>query len=131
MPSISVSIASLSEQPELCNIEFTQTFPVEMICKSVSFGEISFTGENLFDTLCKFRIRLEQDGYLLLCNAARKDAYPSRMSAQMGRAVYLLKLGAQAKRENLVGLFDPASLDQVCYVAEQRRNYEIWLRSLG
>jgi hypothetical protein len=52
------------------------------------------------------------------------------MVLQMGQGVYLLKPGVQAKRENLVDLFGFAPIDQVCSVAEQRENYEIWIKSL-
>ena len=91
-----------------------------------------FAGGDVFDALVAMRLQLEQDGYRLLCNAARKDAYPSRMSREMsgGRKVYLLKPGRQALREDLIDVFDPATYDEVGTVAEQRSNYEAWIRSL-
>jgi len=78
------------------------------------------------------RLFIEGKGYLLLCNAARKDAYPSRMALEMGggRKIYILRHGMQARREDLIDIFGAASIDQVCTVAEQRASYESWTRSL-
>ena len=55
-----------------------------------------------------------------------------RMSREMsgGRKVYLFKPGRQALREDLIDVFDPATYDEVGTVAEQRSNYEAWIRSL-
>ena len=130
MKTVIAEIASLSGARESCEIKFVQGTPLTIDVQSHRFGAMCLTGENLFDALCKLRLRLEGDGYLLLCNAARRDAYPSRMVLQMGQGVYLLKPGVQAKRENLVDLFGFAPIDQVCSVAEQRENYEIWIKSL-
>ncbi|MCD4501286.1 hypothetical protein [Chromobacterium vaccinii] len=132
MKSIHVEITSLSGEREPCEIEFTQGVPVTMTIQNTRFGELSFTDSNLFVALSSFRRLLEQEGYLLLCNGARKDAYPSRMTLQMGggRKVYLLRSGKQAKREDMVDIFDAATIEQVCGVDEQRVAYEEWVRSL-
>ena len=132
MTSIHVEIASLSGEREPCEIEFTQGVPITMTIRSTRFGELSFTDNNLFAALSAYRRLLEQEGYLLLCNGARKDAYPSRMALQMGggRKIYLLRPGKQAKREDLVDIFDAATIEQVCGVDEQRNAYEEWVRSL-
>jgi hypothetical protein len=127
-----VAIASAVGQEEPCEIEFTRGVPTELTATSQHFGTMSFVDDNLFSALLKLRLRLEQDGYLLLCNAARKDAYPSRMTLEMGggRKIYLLNSGVQTTREDLVDVLGAASVDQVCTVAEQRIGYEDWLRSL-
>lgn len=132
MTIICVSISSVSGDLEPCEIEFTQGTPIVMKTRSNHFGTAQFTGDNLFDVLSKFRLLIEGSGYLLLCNAARKDAYPSRMALEMGggRKIYILRHGMQARREDLVDIFDAASISQVCTVAEQRACYESWIRSL-
>ena len=132
MTTICVSISSLSGDFEPCEIDFTQGTPIAMEARSKRFGAVSFTGDNLFDVLSKLRLLIEGNGYLLLCNAARKDAYPSRMALEMGggRKIYILRHGVQARREDLVDVFGAASIDQVCTVAEQRASYESWIRSL-
>lgn len=86
-----------------------------MNVRSDQFGVLSFNDSNLFAALSAFRRVLEQQGYLVLCNGARRDAYPSRMALQMGGGlkVYLLKAGEPARREDLVDIWGSASLDQV------------------
>lgn len=129
---ISVAIASEQDGVEACEIDYERGPPAVVRLHSRHFGEVTATDEDMFEALCKLRVHLEKDGYLLLCNAARKDAYPSRMSRQMagGRKVYLLKSGVQGRREDLVDIFDAAPLAQVGSVAEQRSMFEAWLRSL-
>lgn len=133
MEHVVVNVALAPDQIEICEIEWTQGPPVEMHARTQSLGSMSITGEDLFDTLCRLRQCLEGKGCQLLCNAARKDAYPSRMARQMGggRKVYLLANGRQARREDLVDAFGPAEFHQVGTVAEQRAAYEAWSRSLG
>jgi hypothetical protein len=128
----SVVIASLGGAEESCEIEFVRDASIRLTVKSRHFGTMSFVDDNLFDALSKFRLRIEQDGYLLLCNAARKDAYPSRMTLEMGggRKIYLLNPGSQTRREDLVDVLGVASIDQVCTVEGQRIGYKNWLRSL-
>jgi hypothetical protein len=127
-----VTIATLDGNEESCVIELSRGVSTEIRIKSEHFGEMFFTDENLFDALKQLRLQLEKDGYFLLCNAARKDAYPSRMALEMGggRKIYLLTLGAQTKRDDLVGVLESASIDQVCTVAAQWDSYQAWLRSL-
>ncbi|NWB32096.1 hypothetical protein [Pseudomonas gingeri] len=132
MTNIHVEIASFSGEKEPCEIEFTQGVPTLITIRSTRLGVRSFTDNNFFAALSAYRRLLEQEGYLLLCNGARKDAYPSRMALQMGggRKIYLLHSGKQAKREDLVDIFDAATIEQVCSVDEQRTAYESWVRSL-
>ncbi|MEF9388704.1 hypothetical protein V4890_24260, partial [Ralstonia solanacearum species complex bacterium KE056] len=77
MASIYAEIAASSGKREPCEIEFTRGVLVTLCVRSVRFGELSFTDDNLFAAMSECRLRLEQDGYLLLCNGARRDAYPS------------------------------------------------------
>ncbi|MEF2251062.1 hypothetical protein [Ralstonia solanacearum] len=133
MTSVRVEIASFSGERESCEIEFTQGVPVTLCIRCARFGELSFTDDNMFAAMSACRRRLEQDGYLLLCNGARRDAYPSQMILEMGggRKIYLLHAGRQTSREDLVDIFGAATIEQVCTVAEQRASYDAWIRSLG
>lgn len=132
MTNVVLKISSMSGESEPCEIDFEQGSPMQVQVRTQHFGVITFTDNDLFGALSKLRLQLEQDSYLLLCNAARKDAYPSRMAREMGggRKIYLLTHGVQARREDLVDIFGAASLDQVCTVAEQHARYEDWIRSL-
>jgi len=127
-----ITIASPGVAEERCEIEFTRDVSITLTVKSQRFGVMSFVDDNWFGALLKFRLRIERDGYLLLCNAARKDAYPSRMTLQMGggRKIYILSSGLQTSDEDLVDVLGMATIDQVGTVEEQRICYENWLRSL-
>lgn len=104
-----------------------------MTVSSALLGTFSVTAGDLFDALILIRLETEKHGYLMLCNGARRDAYPSRASRQMGggRRLYLFKNGMQAQRKDWVDIFEPAEYEQVETVAEQRVAYETWLTSLG
>jgi hypothetical protein len=97
------------------------------------FGTISVTADDLFEALILIRLEAEKHGYFILCNGARTDAYPSRMSRQMGGGgkLYVFKIGMPAQREDLVNIFEPAEFQHVGTVAAQRVAYDAWLRSLG
>lgn len=99
---------------------------------SSSLGSYTINGDDLFDTLCNLRIKLEQGGWYILCSGARIDAYPSRMSRQMsgGQKLYILETGKPASIQDLVDIFQPSSADKVGTVNEQLTYYKKWLASL-
>lgn len=132
METVEVEIASQHGERERCKIEFEQGPSVTIKVHSDRFGALSFNDKNLFSALSAFRRVLERQDYLVLCSGARRDAYPSRMALQMGggRKVYLLKTGKPASREDLVDIWDSATIDQVCGIAEQKAAYDAWLVSL-
>lgn len=132
MTIIDVEILAPNGSVEPCRISFEQAMPLELHTNSNHFGDMVISADDLFGALIKLRLALEKDGYLLLCNAARKDAYASRMSREMGggRQVYLLRNGYQAGSEDMVDSLGKATLSQVGTVSEQREWYSIWLRSL-
>lgn len=89
-----------------------------------------FRGDDLFDCLQKLRGKYEKKKWLFLCNGARKNAFPSRMSMQMsgGTKLYLLELGKPATM--LVDIFEEISKEESCFVSEQQQFYTYWLDSL-
>lgn len=129
---VSISIASVEGGSEACELEYERGEQAVVELKTRRFGTIVARNGDAFEALCKIRLELEKVGFLLLCNGARRDAYPSRLSRQMsgGRKVYLHRPSVQGRRDDLVDIFDPASLDQVASVAEQRATFEAWLGSL-
>jgi hypothetical protein len=128
---VEVKVAAAVGAIQLCLISSTSAPNVVLTARSQVFDEIIFTAPDLFDALVAFRIYLEERGYFLLCNAARRDAYPSRMAREMGggREVYLLRMGRQARMSDLVDSLGEASLDLVATVAAQKAAYEDWLDS--
>jgi hypothetical protein len=127
----SLEMSSRSGQKEPCLLEYSSGVPVEMIAVSKLFGTVRVTAGDLFDALTLIRLEAEKRGFLFLCNGARKDAYPSGMSRQMGRArkVYIFRDGIPARREDLVDIFEPAEFERTGTVAEQRSAYEAWCKS--
>ncbi|WP_201644646.1 hypothetical protein [Paraburkholderia metrosideri] len=134
MSEILVYVAASDGSRQPCRLIYIARGQEVALTASIPFaGEQQFIGQNLFDALNKLRLRLEDAGYLLLCNAARRDTYPSRAVRQMGGGfkVYVLHSGQQAKLSDLVDALAPAEAGDVVSVAEQRATYEQWLRSLG
>lgn len=134
MQKVIVNVAARGAPVEPCEIEWASAAgTVAMTARSASIGVVSIEAAEVFGALIQLRLQLEKNARLLLCNAARKDAYPSRMLLEMGggRKSYLLRQGKPASKEDLIDVFDPATYDQVGTVAEQRQGYEAWLRSLS
>lgn len=117
----------------VCVLEYVFGNPVELKASCLVLGTISVTAADLFEALNLIRLEAEKVGYLILCNGARTDAYPSRMSRQMGEGgkLYVFKSGIPAQREDLVSIFGPADFQKVGTVAAQRAAYDGWIRSLG
>ncbi|WP_194726532.1 hypothetical protein [Noviherbaspirillum malthae] len=114
-------------------LSYTLSRLAEVNISSKEIGNLTETGTTLFDALLKLRLELEKHGWFLLCNVARRDAYPSQMMMQMamGRKIYVTKHGLQARRQDIVDIFGEATPDQIGTVEEQRRYHEDWIKSLG
>lgn len=94
-------------------------------------GRVVGEGDDLFTATARVREQLERDGWLLLVNAARRDAYPSRLALQMGgQSVYVLRPGQPAGSADLLETLAPLEEGQPATVAEQREHYERWLREI-
>ncbi len=130
---IRLEMSTVSGDKEACVLEYAYGNPVEMSVSCAVLGTISVTADDLFEALSMIRLEAEKYGYLILCNGARIDAYPSRMSRQMGEGgkLYVFKIGMPAQREDMVNMFEPSEFQQVGTVAAQRAAYDLWLRSLG
>lgn len=94
---------------------------------------VSVEQSDLFDCLVDLRKRLAEDGAIILCSGARRDVFPSGMARQMGggRMAYQLRLGQQARRADLIDIFEPAEAAEIATVEDQRAFFDEWLASLG
>lgn len=130
---VRLDMSTVNGDKEVCVLEYASGNPVEMSVSSAVLETISVTAADLFEALSMIRLEAEKHGYLILCNGSRTDAYPSRMSRQMGEGgkLYVFKIGMPAQREDLVNIFEPTEFQQVGTVAAQRVAYDAWLRSLG
>lgn len=89
----------------------------------------TFHGKDLFDSLIQLRLYLEKNNYLLLCNGARVDVYPSGMSRDMsnGRLAYITKLGESTTKDSIVDIFDEANQINVGTVEQQKGFHARWV----
>ncbi|MEM7225435.1 MAG: hypothetical protein AAF495_20835 [Pseudomonadota bacterium] len=91
----------------------------------------SFEANDVFECLIKLRRLIEPMGWRVLCNGARKDAYPSGMARDMGGGfgLYVLVLGRHALTKHLISTFDPCAAHQVGTIEEQKAFFRRWVRS--
>lgn len=132
MGNVALKVSLPSGGMEDCRLEFSQASPFKLVAQSSTLGTVEVQDDSLFGALVRLRTVAEAAGCRLLCNAARLNAYPSRMSLEMGggRKVYVLKPGQQARRGDMVDIFDYAPIEEVATVQEQRDYYAAWIRSL-
>jgi len=92
-------------------------------------GTRAAEASDVFECLCRIRVPLDHEGVRLCCNGARRDVWPSGMARDMGGGfrAYVLEIGRRASREDLVDIFDPAPIESIATVDEQRRFSEKWL----
>jgi hypothetical protein len=83
-------------------------------------------GSNLFEALAGWRETIEPEGWRLLHAAARADCWPGN-----GRtSPYVEQLTPGEGATLSLNGFDPAPLDAVATLAQQRANFELWMASL-
>jgi len=118
-------------------VECTASFDVSIDSAiSISFEDKPakvFEDEDLFKSMILIREHLKKEGTILLCNGARRDVYPSGMSRGMGkgRKAYTLVIGEQARKANLIDIFDYAEPSMIAGIESQLEYYEEWKHSLG
>ena len=94
-------------------------------------GELRIIEEDMypFFALTKIRAELEKSGLVILCKGARRDVYPSGMSA-IGIKAYELEFDKQATK--LVDIFDEEmNIEKISSIAEQKFYRDNWLKSLN
>jgi hypothetical protein len=90
-------------------------------------------GADFFAAFQQVRMQLEGEGLVPYCYGASLDVWPSGMCRSMGQGMlgYRLKRGSSTSREDIVRIFD-SGLDVVpASVAEQRKFFEEWGRSVA
>lgn len=117
---------------EKCSLIVSQSVPWEIFFSGAGYEHEKFEGGDLFKAFLALRKRLEESGYKLLCNGARKDVLSSGMSRSMGggRKAYVVKLGSQARMKDILDIFDYAEPDLIVSSHEQQQFNEQWFESL-
>lgn len=130
MPTHLISAQSRSGEHSQCVLSYEiNKQGVEVGVESDVTGPVRVSGSDLFDALDAVRRFFERKGFLLCCNGARIDAYPSAMSRDMGMGlkVYISEMGKSGGE--LVETLDPAPFDKISTVADQKAWHREWFES--
>ncbi|MEM9701406.1 MAG: hypothetical protein AAF907_03030, partial [Planctomycetota bacterium] len=93
---------------------------------------VTARASDCFKALQSLREQAATAGWALHCMGARRNVWPSGMARDMGGGLkaYLMTMGKHARREDLVGIFEPDDAPDGSTVAEQKAFFEKWLDSL-
>lgn len=87
------------------------------------WGTVAAAGDDAFSALVDVRQQLEDKGWFLAINGARRDTYPSGMGrAAGGLVVYELRFGERAG--TTVPTFADATPSSIGTVSEQKEKFE-------
>jgi hypothetical protein len=87
------------------------------------WGMVTASGDDAFSALTEVRQQLEDQGWFLAVNGARRDTYPSGMGRGAGGlAVYEFRIGERAGAS--VPTFADADPDRVGTVSEQEDHFQ-------
>ncbi|MBS7531566.1 hypothetical protein IC619_013845 [Hazenella sp. IB182353] len=105
----------------------------DMVFLELSTSEIKISSqdESFFQALAGIRKKLEENRIQILCNGAALNVYSSPMHLSMGSGclAYKIRIGEQAKTEDLVDIFDYDENLNLVGVEEQARFYDNWVKS--
>lgn len=110
-------------------VRFTAEGPCQVEVRISSALQASGVGGDLFEALAGARRILEASGFLLICNGARCNVFPSPMMRQAisGRRAYELSMPRTANKPPVVDIFAPAELVDICTVDEQVEWHSRWV----
>ncbi|MFE7638266.1 hypothetical protein ACFU7Z_29895 [Kitasatospora sp. NPDC057518] len=108
--------------PAEVSLELSDQTPTILRMKVADSAWQEFQASNWFNCLIEARLGLESRGFLLCCQGARPDVFPSGMMQQMnlGRFAYCLKSGMPLSEDDVVDIFAPADISEVASVEDQR-----------
>jgi hypothetical protein len=117
-------------QEGLIGFSLCSPWVIEFTCPTIP--KIIFSDNDLFECLIQLRKKLSQLSCIPLCNGARYDVYPSRMSREMGGGImgYIHQIAKHPTDKDLVNIFEYAESNMVVSVDEQKEFYHLWLNSL-
>lgn len=115
-----------------CIVNYSDSSPWKININCGNNEVFQSEGNDLFESLINLRQQLHSKDILLLCNGSRRNIFPSPMLRQSGggKKAYLLRLGVPARREDIVNIFDPAEINDVDTIENQKKFYDQWLKSL-
>jgi hypothetical protein len=134
LETVALELWKATGERKNCTLAFPGQPPWFIEFHQPELGDRRFEADDLFEALCQLRLFLERPengAWSILCNGARRDAYPSRVAREMsgGKKLYLLTMGKKAALEDLVYIFDQAAPEQVGTVEQQFSTYRKWMES--
>ncbi len=129
--TIGVSDSRTGEITE-SNVTANDEYPWKIAFTHKFIPAYETSSNDLFNCLVEVRKYLEGQGYLLLCNGSRPNIFCSAMSRQGNGGVkaYVITIGQQADRKDLVRIFDPAERTDVGSVQDQEKFVKSWIDSI-
>jgi hypothetical protein len=114
------------------SLEWDERPPWRVVLKIPGCEPAEASGNDLFVSLAAVREQIAGSGWKVCVTGARIDAWPSRMSSQMGGSllVYVHTMGVQAREKDRRSIFDDAHCDLIGTVEDQRQFRTRWLESL-
>jgi hypothetical protein len=118
--------------PTEAELEWTEHPPWRVVLRIPGMDPLQASADDLFGCLTAVRLEAEQEGWKVCVAGARTDAWPSRMSSQMGGAalIYIHSIGLPARDGDLCPIFADAPCDAIGSVEDQNQFRETWLESL-
>jgi hypothetical protein len=103
----------------------------DLIKLSVKYNNkiISSCEEFCFLAFQNLRKKLIESGIDLKCYGAKENVYPSPLMMFTSKA-YFLKLGKQAKNNDIVDIFDFVEINKSIAPKNQDLFYELWVKNL-
>jgi hypothetical protein len=112
-------------------LSFSTEEPWEISIAVPELFDFSACSHDLFEAFKILREKAENVNVKFMCNGARENVYPSPMMRSMGggSVAYELTLGRQARRSDIVNIFDYTE-EVIVSVSAQESFYQKWLSSL-
>ncbi|WP_339203904.1 hypothetical protein MHH56_22440 [Paenibacillus sp. FSL K6-3182] len=106
----------------------------ELVLLQLFYDERQLFSESgcFFDALISIREELEKDNILIACNGATENVFtsPMQLSMGVGRKVYKLTVGEQARVNDVVDIFEFEKELRSVSICAQAEYYRGWLDSL-
>lgn len=101
-----------------------------ILLKTIVDGkEIIASDYNYLPAYQKLRDEILAHGYGIRCNGSRINAVQSGMMGA-NEKIYLVEMGRQAQRKDIVSLYGAAEISEFPDTQEQNRFFNVWYRSI-
>ncbi len=124
-----ISLTSKSKVKLMIEADEAETTDNIALSLSLDGESISASNEGYFQAFQEIRDKLLQKGYGLKCAGSMLNAVQSSMASATDK-VYMVTLGTQAARKDLISLYEYSDIDQFPNTEEQNKYAEQWFLSL-